>query len=88
MFGVSYYNFLMLSNMAVQIICFDIMKMFIVLILFLLAQNTINEVLQVASSSDSELDISINTDEEEEETDDQIIERRRRQREQLLKVTI
>lgn len=49
-------------------------------------QNTINEVLQVASSSDSELDISINSDEEEEETEEQIIERRRQQREQLLKV--
>lgn len=42
----------------------------------------------MASSSDSELDISINTDEEEEETEEQIIERRRQQREQLLKVTI
>lgn len=40
----------------------------------------------MASSSDSELDISINTDEEEEETEEQIIERRRKQREQLLKV--
>lgn len=53
-----------------------------------MTQNTINEVHQVASSSDSELDISINTDEEEEETEEQIIERRRKQREQLLKVTI
>lgn len=42
----------------------------------------------MASSSDSELDISINTDEEEEETEEQIIERRRQQREQLLKVSI
>lgn len=41
----------------------------------------------VPSSSDEELDISINTD-EEEETEEQIIEKRRKQREQLLKVGI
>lgn len=56
------------------------------LILLFLTQNAIHEVLQVASSSDSEINISINTDEEEEETEEQIIERRRQQREQLLKV--
>ncbi|XP_050360819.1 uncharacterized protein LOC126780395 [Nymphalis io] len=44
-----------------------------------------NEVAQIVpSSSDEELDISINTD-DEEESEEQIIERRRKQREQLLK---
>lgn len=51
-----------------------------------MTQNPTHLVHQVASSSDSELNISINTDEEEEETEEQIIERRRQQREQLLKV--
>ncbi|XP_047543723.1 serine/threonine-protein kinase PRP4 homolog [Vanessa atalanta] len=47
--------------------------------------NSSNEVAQIVpSSSDEELDISINTD-DEEESEEQIIERRRRQREQLLK---
>ncbi|XP_045458477.1 serine/threonine-protein kinase prp4 [Melitaea cinxia] len=47
--------------------------------------NSSNEVAQIVpSSSDEELDISINTD-DEEESDEQIIERRRKQREQLLK---
>lgn len=51
-------------------------------------QNSSNEVAQIVpSSSDEELDISINTD-DEEESDEQIIERRRKQREQLLKACI
>ncbi|XP_047040986.1 serine/threonine-protein kinase prp4 [Helicoverpa zea] len=48
-------------------------------------KNTSNEVAQIVpSSSDEELNISINTD-DEEETEEQIIERRRKQREQLMK---
>lgn len=39
----------------------------------------------VASSTDEELNISINSD-EDEESEEQIIERRRKQREQLMKV--
>ncbi|KAJ8736906.1 hypothetical protein PYW07_000177 [Mythimna separata] len=48
-------------------------------------KNTSNEVAQIVpSSSDEELNISINTD-DDEETEEQIIERRRKQREQLMK---
>ncbi|XP_068633162.1 uncharacterized protein Prp4k [Battus philenor] len=48
-------------------------------------RTSTHEITQiVASSSDEELNISINTD-EEEETEEQIIERRRKQREQLMK---
>lgn len=51
-------------------------------------QNSPNEVAQIVpSSSDEELNISINTD-DEEESEEQIIERRRKQREQLMKVNI
>lgn len=50
-------------------------------------QSTINEVAQIVpSSSDEELNISINTD-DDEETEEQIIERRRKQRELLMKVS-
>lgn len=49
------------------------------------SKNTSNEVAQIVpSSSDEELNISINTD-DDEETEEQIIERRRKQREQLMK---
>ncbi|KAJ8737888.1 hypothetical protein PYW08_000483 [Mythimna loreyi] len=49
------------------------------------AKTTSNEVAQIVpSSSDEELNISINTD-DDEETEEQIIERRRKQREQLMK---
>lgn len=55
----------------------------------LLQSSTAAEVPQIvpSSSSDEELNISINTD-DEEETEEQIIERRRQQREQLMKVLL
>lgn len=50
-------------------------------------QGIVDEVTQIVpSSSDEELNISINTD-DDEETEEQIIERRRKQREQLMKVS-
>lgn len=48
-------------------------------------KGIVDEVTQIVpSSSDEELNISINTD-DDEETEEQIIERRRKQREQLMK---
>ncbi|CAH0703259.1 unnamed protein product [Spodoptera exigua] len=49
------------------------------------SKGIVDEVTQIVpSSSDEELNISINTD-DDEETEEQIIERRRKQREQLMK---